>query len=157
MIQVIKRVMQLTGIRIPDTAIQSIESSLALWHHLIQKPRPKKLAQLLIEGHEPTGKKPAKKVPLLAHLPNVQVLPTKHLPSMTETALGRQKVIEQQLEEHGIPVPFREKIEQITAYEEQRLRRQIDAMTEDEGVDKRDMWSQAPLEDLRGQSEGLQR
>ncbi|KAL8751640.1 MAG: hypothetical protein Q9199_006281 [Rusavskia elegans] len=154
---VIKRVMQLTGIRIPDTAIQSIDSSVALWHHLIQKPKPKKLAQLLIEGHEPTGRKSSQKVPLLAHLPNVQVLPTKHVPSMTETALGRQKVIEQQLEEHGIPVPFREEIEQITAYEEQRLRRQIDAMTEDEGVDERDMWSKEPLEDVRGQSEGLQR
>ncbi|KAI4230659.1 MAG: hypothetical protein LQ349_006115 [Xanthoria aureola] len=152
---VIKRVMQLTGIRISDTAIPSINSSHALLQHLIQKPKPKKLAQLLIEGNEPTGME--KNIPLLAHLPNVQILPTKHIPSMTETALGRQKVIEQQLDEHGIPVPFREEIEQITAHEEQRLRKQIDAMTEDDGVNGRDMWSQEPLEDLRGQSEGLQR
>ncbi|KAL8846651.1 MAG: hypothetical protein Q9198_011275, partial [Flavoplaca austrocitrina] len=97
---IIKRVMQLTGIRIPDTAIQSLNSTLRLWQHLIQPPKPKKLAEILIEGYEHTGRHPTTKVPLLAHLPNVQVLPTKHIPSMTETALGRRKVIDQQLDAH---------------------------------------------------------
>ncbi|KAL8849589.1 MAG: hypothetical protein Q9198_011134 [Flavoplaca austrocitrina] len=145
--------MQLTGIRIPDTAIQSINSTLRLWQHLIQPPKPKKLAEILIEGYEHTGRHPISKVPLLAHLPNVQVLPTKHTPSMTETALGRQKVIDQQLDKHGIPVPFKEEMEQITAFEEERLRRRIDAMGEDEVGEGRDMWSQAPLDDI---SEGSQ-
>ncbi|KAL8657322.1 MAG: hypothetical protein Q9226_002038 [Calogaya cf. arnoldii] len=164
---VIKRVMQLTGIRIPDTAIQSIDSSHALREHLIQKPKPKKLAQILIEGHETTGKIPNKKLSRLALLPNVKILSTKHLPSMTETALGRQKVIEQQLDEHDIPVPFRNEMEQITAFEEERLRRRIDAVVEDEGGEEviyedekgeeRDMWSQAPLEDLSGKSEGARK
>ncbi|KAL8854477.1 MAG: hypothetical protein Q9221_000748 [Calogaya cf. arnoldii] len=164
---VIKRVMQVTGIRIPDTAIQSIDSSHVLSQHFIQKPKPKKLAQILIEGHGTTGKRPHKKVSRLALLPNVKILPTKHLPSMTETALGRQKVIEQQLDDYDIPVPFRDEMEQITAYEEERLRRRIDAMVEDEGGEEvihedeggeeRDMWSQAPLEDLGGKSEGARK
>ncbi|KAL8912676.1 MAG: hypothetical protein Q9172_007458 [Xanthocarpia lactea] len=144
---VIKRVMQLTGIRIPDTVIQSIGTSAALWEHLIQKPKPKKLAQLLIEGYEPAGKEHNGKhdeVPLLINLPNVKVLPTKYVPSMTETALGRQKVIEQQLDEHDIPVPFREEMEQITAYEEQRLRRHIDAMTENDGTEVLDDGNKVP-------------
>ncbi|KAL8666973.1 MAG: hypothetical protein Q9168_007360, partial [Polycauliona sp. 1 TL-2023] len=95
---VLKRVMQLTGIRIPDTTIQSIDSSHKLYNHLILKPKPLKLADLLLHGHEPTGRKPANKKSLVAHLPNVQVMSTKHIPSMAETALGRQKVIEQQLD-----------------------------------------------------------
>ncbi|KAL8766968.1 MAG: hypothetical protein Q9209_006380 [Squamulea sp. 1 TL-2023] len=146
---VIKRVMQLTGIRIPDSAIQSIDSSTALWHQLIQKPKPKKLAQILIEGYEPSAKKERKfgKVAPFAHLPNVKLLPTKYVPSMAETALGRQKVIDQQLEEHGIPVPFHDEMEQITALEEERLRRRIDAMTEDDRTEARDMWGQELLQD----------
>ncbi|KAL9024122.1 MAG: hypothetical protein Q9180_007993, partial [Flavoplaca navasiana] len=149
---IIKRVMQLTGIRIPDTAIQSINSTLRLWQHLIQPPKPKKLAEILMEGYDHTGRHPISKVPLLAHLPNVQVLPTKHTPLMTETALGRQKVIDQQLDEHGISVPFKEEMEQITAFEEERLRRRIDAMSEDEGGEGRNMWSQAPLDEVSKQS-----
>ncbi|KAL8696869.1 MAG: hypothetical protein Q9224_002576 [Gallowayella concinna] len=149
---VIKRVMQLTGIRISDTAIQSIDSSLTLFRHLIQKPKPKKLAQLLVENRGRAGKAKAYKgVPQLANLPNVQILPTKYVPSMAETALGRQKVIEKELDQHGIPVPFREEIERITAYEEQRLRRQIDAMVEDDASGERDMWSEEPLPDEAGE------
>ncbi|KAL8910301.1 MAG: hypothetical protein Q9171_004386 [Xanthocarpia ochracea] len=157
---IIKRVMQLTGIRIPDTAIQSIGTSAALWDHLIQKPKPKKLAQLLIEGYVPAGKEHEGKyagAPLLINLPNVKILPTKYVPSMTETALGRQKVIEQQLDEHDIPVPFKEEMEQITAYEEQRLRRHIDAMTEDDGTEVRDRMIQEPLPDDGNEVPELQR
>ncbi|KAL8784888.1 MAG: hypothetical protein Q9213_003701 [Squamulea squamosa] len=156
---VIKRVMQLTGIRIPDTAIQSIDSSTALWHQLIQKPKPKKLAQILIEGYQPSAKKERKlgKVAPFAHLPNVKVLPTKYVSSMAETALGRQKVIDQQLGEYGIPVPFRDEMEQITAYEEERLRRRIDAMPEDGGTEAQAMWSQEPLRNEGENIHDLQR
>ena len=152
--------MQLTGIRISDTAIQSIGTSAALWDHLIQKPKPKKLAQLLIEGYGPAGEEHKGEhngVPLLINLPNVKILPMKYVPSMTETALGRQKVIEQQLDEHDIPVPFKEEMGQITAYEEQRLRRHIDAMTEDDGTDVRDRWIQEPLPDDGNEIPELQR
>lgn len=158
--------MQLTGIRIPDSAIQSIDSSVSLLQHLIVKPKPQRLAQILVEGYEPTSQKHNKKIaqlllqglqstgsntklyqqaaplleqgklpktaPRFANLPNVKVVPTKYVPAMTETALGRQKIIERQLDEYGIPVPFREEMEKITAYEEQMLRRQIDAMTEND-------------------------
>ncbi|KAL8801984.1 MAG: hypothetical protein Q9182_004113 [Xanthomendoza sp. 2 TL-2023] len=145
---VIKRVMQLTGIRIPDTAIQSIDSSSSLFNHLIQKPKPKKVAQLLLETHVASGRaKGDKVIPQLGNLPNVKIHPTKYLPSMAETALGRQKVIDQELDRHGIPVPFRDESEQITAYEEQRLRQQIDAMSEDDAADLQDVWGSEALED----------
>ncbi|KAL8992021.1 MAG: hypothetical protein Q9169_007439 [Polycauliona sp. 2 TL-2023] len=143
---VIKRVMQLTGIRIPDTTIQSITSSLHLWHTLIAKPAPPKLAQLLLQGHDPTGRKPADQKPLLAHLPNVQVLATKLAPEMKERGLGRQKVIEQQLGEYGIEVPFGEEMEQIRIFEEERLRRGIDAMVEEREEDGADRWREMPIE-----------
>ncbi|KAL8802992.1 MAG: hypothetical protein Q9200_006389 [Gallowayella weberi] len=137
---VMKRVMQLTGIRIPDTAIQSIESSSDLFEHLIQKPKPTKLAQLLVKN-----------------IPNVKVLPTKYVPSMAERALGRQKVIDQELDRHGIPVPFREEIEQITAYEEHRLRQQIDAMSEDDAADPQNVWGQEGLQDEGGKVQEVYR
>ncbi|KAL8700720.1 MAG: hypothetical protein Q9201_005289 [Fulgogasparrea decipioides] len=118
---VTKRVMQLTGIRIPDPTIQAIDSSQALWEHLTKKPEPKKLAQLLVEGQDRLQKK-KKKLPLLSTLPNVKVMPTKHVPEMVEAALGRQKVIERELDRHGIPVPFKDVMEQIQEHQERRLR-----------------------------------
>ncbi|KAL8724415.1 MAG: hypothetical protein Q9181_006837 [Wetmoreana brouardii] len=118
---VTKRVMQLTGIRIPDPTIQAIDSSQALWEHLIKKPEPKKLAQLLVEGKYWWQKK-KKKLSLLSRLPNVKVMPTKHVPEMMEAALGRQKVIEMELDRHGISVPFKDVVEQIQVHQERRLR-----------------------------------
>lgn len=112
--------MQLTGIRIPDPIIQSIDSSQALWEHLIRKPQPKKLAQILIEGQERLQK--TRKLPLLSSLPNVKIMPSKQVPEMMEAALGRQKVIERELDRYGISVPFKDVVEQIQTHEEMKLR-----------------------------------
>ncbi|KAI4120829.1 MAG: hypothetical protein LQ338_006738 [Usnochroma carphineum] len=125
---VIKRVMHLTGIRISDPTIQSIKSSRDLFHELVRKPKPKKLAQILLDVPERSQKKRKDKAPLLKSLPNVKVLPSKLRPSMMESALGRQKVIEKRLEEHGLEEPWmkeswKDTMEQLEAYERRRLMR----------------------------------
>ncbi|KAL8690652.1 MAG: hypothetical protein Q9218_003946 [Villophora microphyllina] len=125
---VIKRVMQLTGTRIPDPVIQSIDSTDALHGHLIKQPQPKKLAQVLVEGRQQVARTKKNMVsrqelPLLSSLPNVKIYPSKLVPQMAEGKLGRQKVIEMELDRYGIPVPFRDVVERIRESEEERLRR----------------------------------
>ncbi|KAL8717316.1 MAG: hypothetical protein Q9225_005433 [Loekoesia sp. 1 TL-2023] len=124
---VLKRVMQLTGIRISDPAIQGIKSSRDLYNELIQKPKPKKLAQILIETPERSQKK-TKKSPPLTSLPNVKVLPIRYKPYMAESALGRKKVIERRLGEYGIEEPFKDEMERIEAYERKRLMENSDTL-----------------------------
>ncbi|KAL8947350.1 MAG: hypothetical protein Q9222_006362 [Ikaeria aurantiellina] len=150
---IIKRVMQLTGIRIPDPIVQSIDSSQALWNHLAQKPKPKKLAQILIGGRDisPAKKKflKQKQIPELSTLSNVRILPSKLVPEMNESALGRQKVVEQHLDQHDIPVPFKDAIEEITQFEARRLTgkgRLVEKPEEDIKAALTDMDSQWQLE-----------
>ncbi|KAL9583665.1 MAG: hypothetical protein Q9203_004986 [Teloschistes exilis] len=125
--KIFKRVMELTGIRIPDPVIQSINSSDALYNRLIAQPPPKKLAQILIEGRKRKQKvtgnmEQGQGFPLLSNLPNVTIHSSKRVPEMAEGALGRQKIIERELDRYGIPVPFKDVVEQITASEQERLR-----------------------------------
>ncbi|KAL8715181.1 MAG: hypothetical protein Q9220_001139 [cf. Caloplaca sp. 1 TL-2023] len=135
---IIKRVMQLTGIRIPDPIVQSIDCSQTLWNHLTQKPKPKKLAQILIEGQDENSSKKnvlkQKRILELSSLSNVKILPGKIVPEMIESALGRQKVIEKELDKHDIPVPFKDAIEAITKSETRRLARkgQLVAMPDED-------------------------
>ncbi|KAL8935798.1 MAG: hypothetical protein Q9216_005250 [Gyalolechia sp. 2 TL-2023] len=121
-LQVVKRVMQLTGKRIPDPTIQAIESSHDLFFALLNKPKAKKLAEVLRQG--------SKKAPLLTRLPNVRVVPYRQKPYMAESALGRKKVIERRLDEHGIQEPFRAAMEAIESSERQRLLIERDALVE---------------------------
>ncbi|KAI4176422.1 MAG: hypothetical protein LQ343_001162 [Gyalolechia ehrenbergii] len=116
---VLKRVMQLTGKRIPDPAIQAIKSPSDLYNELIKKPKPKKLAEVLERG--------IKRAPSLTSLPNVRVVPYRQKPYMAESALGRKKVIERRLDEHGIREPFRDAMEMIELSERKRLLSKWDA------------------------------
>jgi hypothetical protein len=84
--------MQLTGIRLSDSVIQSANSAQALLDHLVTLPKPKKLAEALV-GHE-----------RLLTLPNVSVYPRRLVPSDKEISVGRWKVIEKELIEKGLPV-----------------------------------------------------
>ncbi|MCJ1306316.1 hypothetical protein MMC08_009136, partial [Hypocenomyce scalaris] len=52
---VLKRVMQLTGTRIPDHAIEDINTAKALIGHLVKKPKPKKLAESLLVNEKLTA------------------------------------------------------------------------------------------------------
>ncbi|MCJ1310779.1 hypothetical protein MMC25_004446 [Agyrium rufum] len=89
---VVKRVMQLTGRRIPDPIITKIATAEDILEHLVTKPKPKKLAEALAV-HE-----------ALTQLPNVQIKDRRFTPIDREKEVGRWKVIERELEKRGLPV-----------------------------------------------------
>ncbi|KAK4695682.1 hypothetical protein P7C71_g2119, partial [Lecanoromycetidae sp. Uapishka_2] len=88
---VIKRVMQLTGVRIPDPDISSITSTKALLGHLVRKPKAKRLAESLFANE-------------VAELPNVQIVDRRYTPIDKEKEVGRWKVIEKELTARGLPI-----------------------------------------------------
>lgn len=87
--------MQLTGRRVPDPTIDQIKVVGNLVEYLTEKPKPKKLAELL------TSK------PDLASMPNVQIFDRRHTPIDKEKEVGRWKVIERELQKRGLPVTGR--------------------------------------------------
>lgn len=90
--QILKRVMQLTGIRIPDPAIPDLTSAKTLLGHLIRKPKPKKLADRLLGNEELVG------------LPNLHIRERRYTPIDREKEIGRWKVIEKELIRRNLPV-----------------------------------------------------
>ncbi len=83
--------MQLTGIRIPDSHIKA-KTPQALLKHLIVRPKPRKLVEALSQREE------------LMTLPNVAIYEKRITPIDKERSVGRWKVIEQELEQRGLPV-----------------------------------------------------
>ena len=90
--KVLKRVMQLTGRRIPDSEIEGIGSAKALLGHLVKKPKAKKLAESLLVNERLTA------------LSNVQILDRRYTPMDREKEVGRWKVIEKELIRRSLPV-----------------------------------------------------
>ncbi len=84
--------MQLTGRRIPDPALQDIDSARALLGHLVSKPKPPKLAERLTLKEQ------------LVELPNVQLRERRWTPIDKEKEVGRWKVIVKELKERDLPV-----------------------------------------------------
>lgn len=84
--------MQLTGIRVPDPAIQNIRDVKSLLEELHKKPKPKKLSKVLFANAQ------------LQHLRNVQLKGTRLTPSDKEKQLGRWKVIVKELKERDLPI-----------------------------------------------------
>jgi hypothetical protein len=93
--QLIKRVMQRTGIKLPDRFVQQCSTVGMLYHKLIEKDKPKKLAELMEQD------------PKLAPLPNVKIHTRRISPIDKEKEVGRWKVIKQELMERGLPVTGR--------------------------------------------------
>ncbi|KAI9793208.1 MAG: hypothetical protein M1816_000629 [Peltula sp. TS41687] len=93
----LKRVMQLTGHRIPDPIIARIHDIQALQNHLIKPPKPKKLASALRQDEQ------------LSSLPNVSLIDRRVTPIDKERMVGRWKVIERELEKKGLPVTGHER------------------------------------------------
>ncbi|KAJ9659921.1 hypothetical protein H2201_007181 [Coniosporium apollinis] len=90
--QIIKRVMQLTGIRLADPKIQRCDTAGKLFHELLQRPKPTKLADALKIDNE------------LTTLNNVTFSSRRVGPIDKERQVGRWKVIERELENRGLPV-----------------------------------------------------
>jgi hypothetical protein len=88
--KVLKRTMQLTGIRIPDAAIKSSNSVRALLNIIVTPPKPRKLAQALLENSD------------LLKLENVTVYPVRRRFSAKERDIGRLKVIKKELKARGL-------------------------------------------------------
>lgn len=93
--QVLKRVMQLTGHRLPDPSIQHIATTKSLLSHLIKKPPPKKLVDKLL------------RIPALAQLPNVEIYGKRYTGVDREEDVGRWKLIREELMARGLPVDMR--------------------------------------------------
>ncbi|CAG8955998.1 hypothetical protein HYFRA_00008854 [Hymenoscyphus fraxineus] len=89
---IIKRMMQLTGARFPDSAIQSAKSVETILSHLIKPPKPTKLAEALTQNPE------------LLNLPNVSISQHKVTYHDKERNIGRQKLVRAELMARGLPV-----------------------------------------------------
>ena len=84
--------MQLTGIRIPDSAINSAHTVRSLLTYITRKPKPAKLFEALAERQD------------LVALPNVKIFNRRITPIDKEKMVGRWKVIEKELESRGLPI-----------------------------------------------------
>ncbi|KAM3074383.1 hypothetical protein ACMFMG_002811 [Clarireedia jacksonii] len=89
---VLKRTIQLTGIRVPDNVIKSSNTAKALLNHLITPPKPKKLVEELTAKAD------------LVSLPNVSIWGRRITSIDKEQKIGRWKVIEEELKARNLPV-----------------------------------------------------
>ncbi|GME63655.1 Ribosomal protein L50 mitochondria [Neofusicoccum parvum] len=89
---VVKRVMQLTGLRISDPVIARSSTAGILLDQITAREQPKKLAERLEHNEQ------------LAKLPNVKISRRRITPIDKEKEVGRWKVIEQKLLDKNLPV-----------------------------------------------------
>ncbi|KAF2190977.1 hypothetical protein K469DRAFT_746439 [Zopfia rhizophila CBS 207.26] len=104
----IKRLTQLTGLRISDPHINDIRTLGDLYGHLNQaaKPKPKKLMQIIQEESKRNKRK--KGMEELMRLPNVRLSDRRVTPVDRDREVGRWKVMEYALRERGLPVTEKE-------------------------------------------------
>ncbi|TVY85030.1 hypothetical protein LSUE1_G001506 [Lachnellula suecica] len=89
---VLKRTLQLTGVRVPDSAMKSARTAQSILSHLVTPPKPRKLIEALEQKED------------LLSLPNVSMSGRRVTPIDREKAAGRWKLIEKELESRGLPV-----------------------------------------------------
>ncbi|TVY48575.1 hypothetical protein LOCC1_G002648 [Lachnellula occidentalis] len=89
---ILKRTLQLTGVRVPDSAIRSTRTAQSILSHLVTPPKPRKLIDALEQKEE------------LLTLPNVSVFAKRVTPIHKEKSIGRWKLIEKELESRDLPV-----------------------------------------------------
>ncbi|KAA8895357.1 ribosomal subunit 39S-domain-containing protein [Sphaerosporella brunnea] len=82
---IVKRVLQLTGQKVPDAVVSQATTVADILKPLITAPPPKKLAEALLNSE-------------LATLPNVKVYPSKVRPLDKERVIGRARPYEQVLD-----------------------------------------------------------
>ena len=85
-----KRILQLTGRRLSDPVLSSSSTLAHLYYALLAKPEPKRLAQT------PQLRK------LNLMLPNATVHNRRQTPIDKDKAVGRWKIIEEELEARGL-------------------------------------------------------
>jgi HD-like signal output (HDOD) protein len=85
-----KRTMQLTGIRLPDSAIKSSNSAVALLRHLIARPKPRTLTAAIRQKGE------------LEKLGNVTIHAKRRTIFEKEKDIGRLNAIEKELASRGL-------------------------------------------------------
>ncbi|PBP27328.1 hypothetical protein BUE80_DR001643 [Diplocarpon rosae] len=88
---VMKRLMQLTGIRIPDSQLKARTPQQVL-KHLVVPPKPRKLVEALKEKEE------------LMTLPNVSIHKRRLTAIDKQKRLGRWKIIKQELSRRDLPL-----------------------------------------------------
>ncbi|EKD15950.1 uncharacterized protein L3040_003192 [Drepanopeziza brunnea f. sp. 'multigermtubi'] len=86
-----KRMMQITGLRIPDAHLKA-QTPHQLLKHLVKAPKPRKLVEALSQKED------------LVTLPNVAIYGKRITPIDKQRSLGRWKIIEKELEARGLPV-----------------------------------------------------
>lgn len=84
--------MQLTGVRIPDCTIESVQTVKSLLSRLTTPPKPAKLVEALVQKEQ------------LTSLPNVNIFGRRITPIDKEVRVGRWKLIEKELSRRGLPV-----------------------------------------------------
>jgi Ribosomal subunit 39S len=84
--------MQLTGIRILDSAISSSHTARSLLMHITQKPKPAAVFDALAQRSD------------LVNLPNVKIFNRRITPIDREKMVGRWKIIEKELNRRELPV-----------------------------------------------------
>ncbi|TVY42846.1 hypothetical protein LSUB1_G003757 [Lachnellula subtilissima] len=89
---ILKRTLQLTGVRVPDSAIRSTRTAQSILSHLVTPPKPRKLIDALEQKED------------LITLPNVSVFAKRVTPIHREKSIGRWKLIEKELESRDLPV-----------------------------------------------------
>lgn len=90
--QVVKRILQLTGIRVADSDISATRTVSDLLGHLATPPKPRRVIEALAQKEA------------LFNLPNVKVYGRRVTPVDKEKSVGRWKVIEKELQARGLPV-----------------------------------------------------
>ena len=90
--QIVKRVQQLTGLRLPDHAVSTANTVDGLFSAVKFKPEPSKLFKT--EQLRKTS----------ATLPNVTIHQARQTPIHKHKEVGRWKVIEEELANRGLPV-----------------------------------------------------
>ncbi|KAL8895632.1 MAG: hypothetical protein Q9207_008081 [Kuettlingeria erythrocarpa] len=134
----------------PD--LQAIMTTEDLYGELTHKAKPRKLADKLVLADVAGKRSGVKTLKPLNILPNVNILPSKYKPFMADGALGRQKVIEQRLEEHGIEEPWKDMMDRIEEHERNRLLKLGSALAESppvhEGLSEGDTLDAAIMEGL---------
>jgi hypothetical protein len=84
--------MQRTGIKLLDSVIQECDNAGFLYSRLLEKPKPRKIAHI-IKGDE-----------RLSPLQNVQIHQRRITPETEDKALGRWKIIKEELAVRGLPL-----------------------------------------------------